>query len=187
MAMKKLPLAGVAALAFMNAGHAQTAEIPQGIINEDWCMSETAPDVYYPIAGCKSLVIGPTTVTWNKPGDQATCTIRAKELLGGTHWWLTTSVLQAVVVANRFGIIQRCPGSHSNGVTWHSAPWQPLLRASRRLSLRKFNCATVNREALRARRTVMAGTGRQSPRPAQRYSVKTVRELSVAGPVASKT
>src|SRR5262249_20363545 len=44
---------------------------------------------------------------------------------------------------------------------------EPLLRAFRRLSLRKFNCATVNREALRARRTVMAGTGRQSPRAAQ--------------------
>src|SRR5262245_18039171 len=57
---------------------------------------------------------------------------------------------------------------------------EPLLRASRRLSLRKFNCATVNRESLRARQTVMAGTGRQSPRQAQAggCSVKTVLQRS---------
>ena len=42
----------------------------------------------------------------------------------------------------------------------------------------------MNREALRARRTVIARTGWQSSRPARQggYSVKTVRELSVAGP-----
>jgi hypothetical protein len=55
------------------------------------------------------------------------------------------------------------------------------LRASRRLSLPKFNCATVNREALRARRKVIAGLCRQSSGPGG-YSVKTVRELSVGGP-----
>jgi hypothetical protein len=42
----------------------------------------------------------------------------------------------------------------------------------------------VNREALRARRKIIAGTGRQSSGPARQggYSVKTVRELSVGRP-----
>jgi hypothetical protein len=69
-----------------------------------------------------------------------------------------------------------CTGIVSNGHILVSR-----LRASRRLSLPKFNCATVNREALRARRKIIAGTGRQSSGPARQggYSVKTVRELSV--------
>jgi hypothetical protein len=47
--------------------------------------------------------------------------------------------------------------------------------------LPKFNCATVNREALRARRKIIAG--RQSSGPArQRGDMKTVRELSVGRP-----
>ena len=42
----------------------------------------------------------------------------------------------------------------------------------------------MNREALRARRKIIAGTGRQSSGPARQggYSVKTVRELSVGRP-----
>ena len=40
----------------------------------------------------------------------------------------------------------------------------------------------MNREALRARRKVIAGTGRQSAGPTRGYSVKTVRELSVGRP-----
>jgi hypothetical protein len=42
----------------------------------------------------------------------------------------------------------------------------------------------VNREALRARRKIIAGTGWQSSGPARQggYSVKTVRELSVGRP-----
>jgi hypothetical protein len=46
-----------------------------------------------------------------------------------------------------------------------------------------LSCAMVNREAVRARQTVIAATRRQSWRAARQggYSVKTVRELSVGG------
>jgi hypothetical protein len=75
-------------------------------------------------------------------------------------------------------------GQNCTGIVSDAYLLVSRLRASRKPSLRKFNCATVNREALRARRMVIAGTGRQSSRPARQgdYSVKTVRELSVGGP-----
>jgi hypothetical protein len=49
-----------------------------------------------------------------------------------------------------------------------------------------LSCAMVNREAVRARQTVIAATRRQSWRAVRQggYSVKTVRELSVGGRVS---
>jgi hypothetical protein len=106
--MNKTLITAVTALSLLYTGPAHAAEFATSITSQDWCISKAATDVYYPITGCKSLVVSPTTVVWNKPGEQATCAIRTKELLGGTHWWLTTSCQanDGTNYAQEFGLIE---------------------------------------------------------------------------------
>jgi hypothetical protein len=101
--------------------------------------------------------------------------------------------------------LEQLASSRNARATSSESAWATIASIGSPASLQKFNGASVNREALRARLTVIASTCRaqpattlvsratltgqarwqaQSSRLARQrgYSVKTVRESSVAGP-----
>jgi hypothetical protein len=91
----------VALICLLSTIGSHAAELPDSVINQDWCLDNTPRrnsfpesrpvEIYRPVDGCKSLVFKRDAVIWNKAGEQASCAIKSIDLKQTKSLWIRGS------------------------------------------------------------------------------------------------